>query len=250
MKNITTEHTEIGAYASYSENDGLVISTPKYLAEIYTQKAIENGYSSINIEENNFRTIAYNLLIVNKNNRYGITDLNFRELVGTKYDTIQFNEYDNEFIISSGNKYGIIDKNGNIKINLLYDEIAIINYEPLLYKVKNENKYGIANEDGTLITNLEYEAIGSFPNEENITESAVVIIPKLNDEINESIVVKTNTGYGLIDVRTGEQILECNLERIYAILEDGELIYEAIFKGQRVDLIQYIEAVNTIVVNM
>jgi len=239
-----------GAFADYSEDNGLVIYTPKYLYETYNEKAVDNGYNSINIEESNYKTIGYELLLVNKNNRYGITDLDFKEIVGTKYDTIQFNEYSKKFIISNAGKYGIINENGNIKINLIYDEISIINYSPLLYKVQLENKYGILNEEGRIIANTEYEEIGYEGPKENSLEKAVVVIPKLTDDINKSIIVKRDSGYGLIDVETGEKIIECDLEKIYGILEDGKLIYEAVFKGQKVDLIQYIRAVNSIVVNM
>lgn len=239
-----------GITAEYSEENGLIIYTSNYLKDYYNTKASENGYVSIYTEKDNYRTLAYNLLVVNKNNRYGITDLNFVEKVGIKYDTIEFNEQANEFIVSSGNKYGIIDENGNIKINLLYDEISIINYSPLLYKVKIDNKYGIIDETGKLISNIIYEQIGYEPDATSTTEYGAVVIPQLNDEINQSIVVKDAKGYGLIDAKTGEPIIENDLEKIYSILEDGKTVYEAIFKGQKVDLIQYIKAVNTIVVTM
>lgn len=239
-----------GIVADYSEENGLVIYTSDYLKNYYNEKAIENGYASINVEQENSRTLAYNILLVNKNNRYGITDLNFVEKVGIKYDTIKFNEQENEFKVSSSGKFGIIDAEGNIKINLLYDEISIINYSPLLYRVEHDNKYGIINEDGELISNIIYEQIGYEPDEENNTENAVVVIPVLNEEINQSIVVKDAKGYGLIDAKTGEPIIENNLEKIYSVSEDGKTMYEAIFKGQKVDLIQYIKAVNTIVVPM
>ena len=249
---ISIEDTGIvfGIVADYSEENGLVIYTSNYLTNYYNTKAAENGYASINTEKNNSRTLAYNLLLVNKNNRYGITDNNFIEKVGIKYDTIEFNEQAIEFIVSSGNKYGIIDENGNIKINLIYDEISIINYSPLVYKVKSDNKYGIINATGELISNIIYEQIGYKPDTTSTTEYETVVIPQLNDEINQSIVVKDANGYGLIDAKTGEPIIDNSLEKIYSILEDGQTVYEAIFKGQKVDLIQYIKAVNTIVVTM
>ena len=239
-----------GIAAEYTEENGLIIYTSNYLKDYYNNKAVEKGYVSINAEKDNSRTLVYGLLLVNKNNRYGITDLNFIEKVGIKYDTIEFNEQANEFIVSSNNKYGIIDENGNIKINLLYDEISVINYTPLLYKVKSDNKYGIVNANGELISNIIYEQIGYEPSEEDNIEHAAVVIPALDAEINQSIIVKDSEGYGLIDAKTGEPIIENNLEKIYSVSQDGETIYEAVFKGQKVDLIQYIKAVNTIVVPM
>jgi len=241
-----------GAYVNCSEENGLIIYTSKYLRDFYNKKVIEYGYSSIDTGGNNYKTIAYNLLIVNKNDRYGIIDLNFKEKVGTKYTTIQFNEYKNEFIVSSSNKnkYGIIDEQGNIKVNLIYDDISIINYSPLLYKVKIDNKYGIVNENGDLITDITYEAIGSETDLEIGLEQGIIIIPEISDEIKQSIVVKKDSKYGLIDIKTGEQIVECNLEKIYATQADGEVVYEAILSGQRIDLIQYVKAAHQIIVNM
>lgn len=240
----------VNAYAEYSEESGLIIYTLEKLTKTYNEKAVENGYNSINTEGDNYKTLAYNLLMVNKNNRYGITDLGFQELVGTKYNTISFNELQNEFIVSSGDKYGIIDKVGNIKVNLIYDDISIINYSPLIYIVKRNNKYGVLNESGELITNVEYEEIGSKTDSNNKSERRVVIIPEISEEIKQSIVVKKESGYGLINILTGEPIVECDFERIYAILQDGNLMYEAVFKGQKVDLIQCVKALNTIVVDM
>ena len=220
------------------------------MADFYNSKAVENGYTSINTEGSNYNALAYGLLLVNKNNRYGIVDLDFKEKVGTKYNSIKFNESSKVFIVSSGNRYGIIDEEGNIKVNLIYDEISVINYAPLLYKVKNDNKYGIMNAEGKIITNTFYDGIGYEADPTNAIEHTTVVIPTLSEEVQQSIVVKSDSGYGLIDAQTGKQIIECNLEKIYSILEDGEVMYEGVFKGQRVDLLQYIKAVNTVVVNM
>lgn len=150
----------LGAIAVYSEENGLQVYTSKKLTEIYSENAEINGYTSINIDGYNINTIGHEILIVSKNNRYGITDVNFKELVGTKYNTIEYNESMDEFIVSNNGKYGIIDELGNIKVNLLYDEISIINYSPLLYQVKNDDKFGIMNAEGKLITGIIYDDIG------------------------------------------------------------------------------------------
>lgn len=240
----------LGAIAVYSEEDGLQIYTSKKLTEIYSENAKTNGYTSINIEGYNINTIGHEILIISKNNRYGITDVNFKEIVGTKYNTIEYNECASEFIVSNNSKYGIIDELGNIKVNLSYDEISIINYEPLLYKVKNDGKYGIMNEEGKLLTGVIYDNIGcKYVTEEE--EENTVIVPQLDDDINMSIIVEQDSKYGLIDVETGEQILEDQfVDGIYKIMENGEEKYEAIFRNQKVNLKQYIKAVKTIIVNM
>lgn len=66
-----------------------------------------------------------------------------------------------------------------------------------------------------------------------------------------SVIVEQDNKYGLIDVETGEQILENQfVDGIYKIMEDGEEKYEAIFKNQKVNLKQYIKAVKTISVSI
>jgi len=240
----------LGIAANYTEENGLLIYTSKYLSEHYNKKAIENGYASINTEGENYRTIANNILLVNKNERYGITDLSLNEKVGIKYDTIKFNEQAKEFIVSSGNKYGIIDETGDIKINLFYDEITIMNYSPLLYKVKNNDKFGILNADGQIIANVQYEAIGCEVVDDNNGEKSAIIIPNINEETNISIVVKEASGYGLINAENGEMIIDSNLKKIYSTMKNGQIVYEAIYGEQKVDLKQYVKAVNTIVIPM
>lgn len=184
----------LGAVATYSEEKGLEIYTPNKLAEAYLKTATENGYTSINTDGYNINTIGHGILILSKNNRYGITDLKFQEIVGNKYNTIKYNEANNEFIVSNNNKYGIIDEKGNIKVNLLYDEIDIINYAPLLYKVKNDNKYGIMNSEGKILSGIVYDDIGckyiTDTEEEN-----TIIVPQLEENIKMSVVVKQDNKY-------------------------------------------------------
>ena len=101
-------------------------------------------------------------VVSNESGKLGVVDKDANIIIGHKYQTMQFDEYSQNFIVSNENNYGVISKNGeNTILELKYQDIRIINYSPLLYEVKLNNKMGVLDETGKAIANIVYDRIGT-----------------------------------------------------------------------------------------
>ena len=177
-------------------------------------------------------------------------DTNYNVLIGNRYDSMSFDEYTKKFIVSnSDKKYGIIDMDGRISVELNYENIEIINYNPLLYKVKQNNYYGIMNENGRMIGTIEYDNIGIINRSD---KKIILIIKNIKDGAHEKdgIVISQNKKYGIMDISSGEKIIECELDNISYEKEDNNIVYYIEIGESRVTLERYVDNKNTIVVNL
>lgn len=235
---------------SYSEqNNQTTISSPEHWISEKAKAFNEIGVTISNTPEN-MKALAYGYVVISNDNKYGVINLNGEELVGNKYTSIIFSEYTGDFIASNtSNQFGIISKNGLAKINLQYDSLEILNYNPLLYKVKKQEKYGVMKENGTIIKEIAYDSIG-YPRNKEREINYTLIIPNLNENIPESIVVCSNGKYGLLDLETGKEILRCNLDGIYSATEDETVYYIVENQKTKVFLETYIDNLNRVTVNL
>ncbi|MBQ3145187.1 MAG: WG repeat-containing protein [Clostridia bacterium] len=245
---IALEDLNIGCNVVYEfseEEYKIKINTTENLIEKYNEDKnfTEKG---LNVDKNfkNQRALTYNMIVVsNSAGKMGVVDTKTNSIIGYKYTTMEFNECSQKFIVSSDNKYGVISKEGRLIIELKYQEVEIINYYPLLYKVRLNNKYGILNEEGKIIVNLEYDKIG-FDESSSLTE-AVYIIKDINNKQNGIVVCKNNK-YGIAELETGKIILNCEVDKIYSKNTDSEdNKYYIELKGTEIELDRYIEYVNT-----
>lgn len=230
---------------SYSQaNNQTTIQTPEYWISKNTEPLSKNGIAISNTPEN-IKTLSYGYVVISKDNKYGVISLAGEELIGNKYNSITFCEYTKKFIVSnSKNEYGIITKSGYSDVKLQYDSIEIINFKPLLYSVKKLDKYEIMNGEGVIISEKQYEAFG-YPENKSKGNNYTLIIPTINENIKASIIVKNNSKYGLIDLETGKEILNCNLDGIYsATSKEGKTYYVVEIEKQIMFLEDYIDNLN------
>lgn len=244
---VVSDGIEIGCNVkfSYDANTNTIkIYTLTYLVNHYNNKIISYGYKGIDTSFNNQKAILYNMFVVqNSNEKYGVIDINNNEIIGCKYDKMEFNESNQEFFVTNAlSKVGIILANGTNKINIEYDEINVLNKEKGLYIVKNNNKYGVIDKDGNTKINVAYEEIKVLDNDLGLyivkynnkygvidekdkqviywEYDAIGIDTKsfATDEIenpnllfDNAIPVKKGTKWGLFDIK-GQQILECEYD--------------------------------------
>ncbi|OBW43252.1 KWG Leptospira [Chryseobacterium sp. MOF25P] len=105
----------------------------------------------------------HNYLIVSKNKKFGIVDVNKNIILPLEYDEISnWTEYGprhSKFIVKNG-KIGLIDhENFKITVPPIYDKFKYING---LIFAKKQNKAGIINEGGAVLCNFIYDEI--YPN--------------------------------------------------------------------------------------
>ncbi len=223
-------------------NNEMRISSMENLAQTYQAALTESGYT-ISPDKNNQKALAYGWIIASRNGAYSILNTNFEEIIGTRYSSIYFDEYNSNYIVSNASgQYGIIKNTGTIQQTLRFDGLEILNYENMLYKVKNNNKYGIMKADGTMLTQIIYDEIGYQADPANKI-LYTLIIPDLDGTMGKTIVVKQNEKYGLISLETGETYLACDhLDKLYSVNELGEIQYRVEVESMTLGLLEYITA--------
>lgn len=243
---IALEDLNIGCNLVYqfSKNDNkIVINTTEYWI-LQNEKDLKIDNSS-----DNQRAISYNMVVTSNNTgKMGVMELNKNSIIGYKYSSMQFDEYSQRYLVSNDGKYGIISKQGKEIVEIKYESIHIINHVPLLYEVKMNNKYGVLDETGKLLVKIEYDKIG-FNETSNSTEPALLI--KNLDNKQNGIIVCMNNKYGIVNLQTGQTILKCELDKIYARTSNSkEKEYYVKIGDREVSLKEYLEEDNiTIVTN-
>ena len=147
---------------NYIENTKtIIIETLPYLVDYYREVATNYGYTGIAEDFITQKTIAKNLLVVKKDEKYGVVNTkDFSEVIGTKYDKLVYIENTNEFIATNEKMTGTLSTNGETNIDLRYQEVGLIDGQARLYYVKNNNLFGVLNQNGRVIVYSEYENIG------------------------------------------------------------------------------------------
>lgn len=168
---VTSKAIETACNVSITYNQDknrIEILTLPYLAEQYESIAINNyGYSGLDSNFNNQKTILKGMLVIKKQEgkdkfKYGVVSAqDNKQIIGVKYDKIEYIEIANDFYVTSDKKMGISSgENGATKIKLEYDTIKVLDNDLRLYYVKNGNAYGVLNRNGDRVVYLEYNQIG------------------------------------------------------------------------------------------
>ena len=253
-------------FALYSANkwgiinqDGEIVITPSYQEMIvipnkskevfictynineengtYQTKAINSkneeiltGYEQIeaiqNIDENGNVWYEENILKINKNGKYGLIDLNGKELLSAEYDEIiPLKGIKNSIIIKKDEKIGLVNDNGSIIVELKYKEIKNLGdtYKNGYITVNEEGKYGVVSTTKKEILESKYDEISQiYLNDYYLVKEEGV--QKIIKSTGEAIIengfdeIKYPTTKGVIFVKNG----------LYGEMnEDGETVIEA-----------------------
>lgn len=189
---------------SYDEQKNTIkIYTLPYLVSQYDEIAKQRGFVGLSTNFNNQKAIMYNMLVVQKDEVYGVTTLAGENVIGTKYENIEFIENAKEFLVTSDGKVGILTAEGNSKINIIYDQIKVLDTSTGLYLVSSNGKEGVLSKDGKIVIHLEYDKIGL----ENAIDFGVDNIKNQYLLFNTLIPVKQNERWGLFD-KTGKIVVD------------------------------------------
>ena len=258
----------------YDVNQNILnISTLEYIYETTKVSLASLGSEYVNTnlasEYENKKALLDGIIVIIKDNKYGVLNSAAEVVVGNKYDKLVYNYITKEFVATDARKSGILSTNGQTKIKLEYDEIKLIDRTYKLWLIKNNTLYGILDKDGNVCVKQEYEKIGidfsPYVNDKNQNGISIFnnIIPimsnkswklynkgsnkilseeyeqigyiptgsntKLESNIltipeAEAIVVKKNGLYGLVG-SSGNTMLECNYDKIYYVLNNGQKDY-------------------------
>lgn len=175
------------------------IYTMDYLNKMYASKLKIDGKTvKLSEEYSDQKAIFEGLIIVIKNNIYGVVDVESgNPILEFKYEDIKYLPATSDFLVKSNNKYGVIGKDTSIKVRTVYDEIKIMDNQNELYLVKQNNLYGVIDTKGKTIISPEYKQIGIDISKftQNGIENQYVLLNKI-------IPVKNNQDlWGIFDIK-------------------------------------------------
>ena len=142
----------------------------------YQTKAINSkneeiltGYEQIealeNIDKNDNVWYEEKVLRIKKNGKYGLIDLNGKELLPAEYDEITVLEgMENSIIIKKDGKIGLVNDNGSLIAETIYTEIKNLGdtYKDGYITINEEGKYGIISTTKKQILENKYEHIAQI----------------------------------------------------------------------------------------
>ena len=177
-----------------------------------------------------------NMLKVQKDGKYGLINLEGKEILGCSYDEIKtIPGTKNVLITVKDGKQGIVDNIGNIIIENEYEQINSITekYENG-FIVKAENgKYGIVNSNGELILETKYDEIKNvYGNNMYVVKEAAKwkIVNKENSYLEDAfedvkqinvnnVIAKKNGKYGIV-LTSGEVKVDYTYDDLTFIFTD------------------------------
>ena len=178
----------------------------------------------------NIEQIYDEYLVINEGNKRSIKKIGEEQSLIMGYDTIYMNEKDS-IIVQKNGKYGVIDINNKILIPYHYDKISPL-YKGY-YAVELNFKCGLIDKNGKVVLPLEYEAITNFNQYFAMIYTnkglEVVFLKEKNfvlsylDEANflgdDKILVQKENSIEIYN-HTGEKILALKLDEIKEIKEN------------------------------
>lgn len=205
--------------------------------------------------DNNYQAINYNedsgLLILQKDNKYGVTDLNGKQILNVEYEQIQIpgdyitaikdgnseifdltgtkqenlsyanvlmTENENYSItIDTNDKYGVISKDGNVLIENKYNYIQYL-YDNYFIVGGDSGKSGIVNDKGEEILPINYEVIQKLDNSDIIQAMVGNVLELYNKQI--SLIISMEDGK--LDINDNYIKVYSNTQTAYVSL-DGSL---------------------------
>lgn len=196
-------------------------------------KEIFTGYDKVEpialLDNSNNLSYIQTALKVEKNGKYGLINMEGKQILNTEYDDIYaLKNTENTLIIKSNENIGVSDELGNIIIEPKYAEIKAIedNYK-YGYIVKNDdNKFGIIDANKKVIFEPEFEEIksiygaGKYVVKEDgdlrIIDSEKIVALRVGfDDVvsinGDNVVVIKNNKYGVLNM-AGEEKIERKYE--------------------------------------
>lgn len=183
--------------------------------EIFTEynkvQALEN------YDENNNVWYENNVLLIEKEGKYGLINFDGKEILSPEYEKIYtLKGIENSLITVKNKKIGLVDDTGHEVIQNEYQEIKSLGKDTKKYIVKQNDKYGIYEildckyQEILALNNSKIYCVKENDNYKVINENAEEVfkesfkeIKKIKDNI---IVYKNSDGYTAYNIATKEKL--------------------------------------------
>ena len=177
-----------------------------------------------NHDENNNLWYESNVLKVQKDGKYGLINLDGKEVLECSLDSIEaMTGTKSVYITTVNGKKGLVDNMGKVIIENKYQEITSLTeqYENGFIVKNDEGKYGVINYDTSVALEEKYDMVQNvYGNNMYVVKEASVLkvinnkgesfIENRFEEVkqinSENIIIKTNGKYGVINKLSEEKI--------------------------------------------
>ncbi len=160
---VSTEGLEKAFNISFEydqEKNVINIFTMPYLYEYYSSVVLDHGYTELNDEFVNQKSILKEQLIVEKNNQYGVIKTDGTTLLEPKYDSIMYLTNTGDYLVETNEKFGILSPTGETKVQIMYDSIELMDSDTGLYVAEKDEKYGVIDSKGNIKIYIENDEVG------------------------------------------------------------------------------------------
>ena len=170
--------------------------------EIFTQYDEVEALDNYNQSENAW--YEENVLKVKKDGKYGLIDINGKEILMPQYDDIEtLKGVKNSLLVEKDGKFGLANNSGTVIIKPEFAKIEAMSedYKDGYIAIDDNEKYGLVDFSGTQVLGNDYEKIEKIPG-------------------NKYYVIEEEKQEKLINT-SGEKILENGFDEITQIATDG-----------------------------
>lgn len=210
---LKAEYNQISRITEIEDNENVYLIESKngqYGVTKNEQEIIENQYQSVEYNKTN------NLIILEKSKKYGVTDLEGKEIVPVKYNQIDIVG----IYLYAKNDQGTTVYASNGTEAKIETNISLLNTSNSRYKIKISNdevtKYGVIGDDGREIIEQKYSFIDYLYNDYFIVSNEDSLLGIVNSKDQEQIKIENNSiqkieGTDLVQAIIGKD----RLSRIY-----------------------------------
>lgn len=209
-----------------------------------TKEIVLDRYTSIEFSEN-----IESFFVTDTSKKVGIIDSKGATTIEAVYDNISLIDKESAlYLVELNKKYGVVSEKGTSIIYPEYDSIGIDNittenkYLILneLIPVYKEKKWGAFDKTGKLVINIEYDELGYSLTSVTIDGVKELVKPIIAIERANGIIVKKGTVYGLLDVKTGKELVPIAVEAIYEAswAENENSKYFMLYNGEELNVIE------------
>ena len=184
----------------------------------------DNVFTLQNFDDSKNLWYEENILKVQKDGKYGLIDLDGKEVLPCEYDSITtLKGVKNSIIINKNNQVGLVNSNGKVVVPVGYTEIqAIQDNCKNGYIVKNaESKYGVINPDGTAVLECKYDNIKNIKDDKNyvvnengtwkvLAENGAIYlegrVENAKDMNNGNVILNENGKFGITNLQIESRV--------------------------------------------
>ena len=198
--------------------------------EIFTD--YENIEPIVNYDENNTITYEQNAIKVQKDGKYGMINIEGKEILPCEYDKLySLKKTDNSILVEKDGKIGLVDSTGKVIVEPQYKEIRGlgIDYKLGYIVITEDNQYGIVDCNNQQVLNTKYQDIKS------LTENGVYAVKengswelvqrdgelKLADELQNV--------QDILGIKNGNVIIKNTNNKVGVISLEGETILNTVY---------------------